>query len=222
MHGWFPENISTYGADVDRVFYLIYYIVSFWFVLTQVAIVYFIVRYRRRPGVPALHIRGDRWRELVWVLVPAAIVLVLDLGIDAAGARVWDAVKVHLPVGDVHLDVTARQFDWMITYPGVDGKLGTADDFTASELRVPRGKNIRVTLRSEDVLHSFFLPNTRLKQDAVPGRAIDVWFNATKTGTYELGCAELCGFGHYTMRADFIVETPEQYEEWVRKKSAGT
>ena len=220
MHGWFPENVSTYGADVDRVFYLIYYIVTFWFVLTQLAIVYFVVRYRRRPGVRAIPVRGDRWRELAWILVPAAVVLVLDLGIDAAGARVWDAVKVDLPRGDVHLAVTAKQFEWMVTYPGPDGKLGTADDFTLnSELRVPRGKDVRITLRSDDVVHSFFLPNTRLKQDAVPGRAIDVWFNATKPGTYELACAELCGFGHYTMRGKFVVDTPEDYERWLEQKS---
>jgi len=223
MHGWFPENISTYGADVDRVFFLIYYIVSFWFVLTQVAIIYFIIRYRRRPGVPAVYVRGDRLRQLAWILVPAAIVLVLDLGIDAAGARVWDTVRIHLPAGDLHLDVTAKQFEWMVTYPGPDGKLGTADDFTLnSELHVPRGRNIRVTLRSQDVVHSFFLPNTRLKQDAVPGRAIDVWFNVTKTGTYELACAELCGFGHYTMRGSFIVDTPEDYDRWVKKQSVHT
>jgi cytochrome c oxidase subunit 2 len=223
MDRWFPENISTYGADVDGVFYLIYYIVGFWFVLTQVAIIYFIVRYRRRSGARAVYVRGDRWRELSWIMVPAAIVLVLDLGIDAAGARVWDTVKTHLPAGDVHLDVTAKQFEWLVAYPGPDAQLGTADDFTVnSELHVPTGKDIRLTLRSQDVLHSFFLPNVRLKQDAVPGRSIDVWFNVTKPGTYELACAELCGFGHYTMRGQFIVHTPDDYERWVREQASKT
>jgi cytochrome c oxidase subunit 2 len=221
MERWFPENISTYGADIDAVFFLIYYIVGFWFVLTLVAILYFVVRYRRRPGEPAVYVRGDRWRELSWILVPAAIVLVLDLGIDAAGARVWDTVKTHLPTGDLHLDVTAKQFEWLITYPGLDGKLGTADDFVVnSELHVPTGKDIRVTLRAQDVLHSFFLPNVRLKQDVVPGRAIDVWFNVIKPGTYELACAELCGLGHYAMRGQFIVHTPADYERWVQEQSS--
>lgn len=223
MQRWFPENISTYGADIDGVFYLIYYIVSFWFVLTQLAIVYFVIRYRRGAGKRAVHVRGDRWRELSWILVPAAIVLVLDLGIDAAGARVWDTVKTHLPAGDVHLAVTAKQFEWLVTYPGADGKFGTSDDFTLnSELHVPMGKDVRVTLRSQDVVHSFFLPNTRLKQDAVPGRAIDVWFNVTKTGTYELACSELCGFGHYTMRGQLIVHTPADYDQWLRRRSSTT
>jgi cytochrome c oxidase subunit 2 len=218
MERWFPENISTFGGDIDGVFYLIYYIVGFWFVLTQVAIVYFILRFRRRVGIPARHVRGDRWRELAWIMVPAAIVLVLDLGIDAAGARVWDRVKTHIPAGDVHLDATGKQFEWLITYPGPDGRLGTPDDFTVnSELHVPAGKDVRVTLRSQDVLHSFFLPNARLKQDVVPGRAIDVWFNVTKPGEYELACSELCGFGHYTMRGKFIVHPAEEYERWVRE-----
>lgn len=223
MQRWFPENISTYGGDIDRVFYLIYYIVGFWFVLTLAALLYFVFRYRRRAQGRAAHVRGDRWRELSWILLPAAIVLVLDLGIDAAGARVWEAVKTHFPPGDVHLEVTGKQFNWIVTYPGPDGKLGTADDFTLdNELHVPVGRDIRLTLRSQDVLHSFFLPNVRLKQDAVPGRAIDMWFNATKTGTYELACAELCGFGHYTMRGKLIVGTPEEYDRWIRERSPRT
>ncbi len=218
MDRWFPENISTFGGDIDAVFWLVYYIVGFWFVLAQLVIAFCVLRYRRRPGTHAVHVRGDRWRELVWIMVPAAIILVLDVGIDAASARVWDRVKVHLPKGDVRLDVTAKQFEWLVTYPGPDGALGTADDFTVNgELHVPAGKDIRLTLRSQDVLHSFFLPNARLKQDAVPGRAIDVWFNVTKPGTYELACAELCGFGHYTMRGKFIVHTPEEYDRWARE-----
>jgi cytochrome c oxidase subunit 2 len=220
---WFPENISTYGADLDGVFYLILYIVGFWFVLAEVAILYFAFRYRRRPDRPAVYVRGDRWRELAWILVPAAVVLVLDLGIDAAGARVWDAVKTHVPRGDVHLEVVGRQFQWHVVYPGRDGTLGTPDDFAVDdELHVPVDRDIRVTLKSEDVLHSFFLPNVRLKQDAIPGRAIDVWFNATRPGTHELACAELCGFGHYTMRGRLIVHSREDYDEWVRARSPST
>jgi len=221
MHGWFPENISTFGADVDGVFYLIYYIVGFWFLLTQVAIFYLVIRFRRRAGQPAAYIRGDTWKQLSWILIPAAIVLVLDLGIDAAGARVWEEIKTRIPAGDVHLEINAKQFEWMITYPGADDQLGTADDFIVnSELHVPVDKDVRITLKSNDVVHSFFLPNVRLKQDVVPGRAIDVWFKVTKPGTYELACSELCGFGHYTMRGTFIVQTPEEYDRWVRAHSA--
>jgi len=220
MDHWFPESISTYGADVDGIFHLIYWIVGFWFVLTLGVLLYCVVRFRRRAGVPASHIRGERWRELAWIVVPAAIVLLLDLGIDAAGARVWDHVKTDLPPGDVHLAVTGKQFEWLITYPGPDAKLGTADDFTLnSQLHVPAGKDVRITLRAEDVLHSFFLPHVRLKQDAIPGRTIDMWFNATRPGTWELACAELCGFGHHTMRGTFVVHAPEEWEQWIRSRA---
>ncbi len=220
MYSWFPENISTYGGELDAVYYLIFYIVGAWFVAAQVAIIYFVWRFRKQKGQPAQYIRGDRLKELAWILVPAAIVLVLDLAIDAAGARVWDEVKIDIPEGDVQLEVTGKQFEWLIRYPGPDQKLGTDDDFTMdTELHVPVDKDIRITLRSEDVLHSFFLPNVRLKQDVVPGREIDVWFNATKTGNYELACAELCGLGHYTMRGELIVHDADEFETWVKDRS---
>jgi cytochrome c oxidase subunit 2 len=218
MQRFFPENISTFGGDVDGVILLIYYIVGFWFVLAETAILYFAFRYRRRPGQRAAYVTGARLRELAWVLVPAAIVLMLDLGIDAAGARVWDHVKRELPEDAVRLKLTAKQFEWTFTYPGPDGRLDTSDDFVVgTELHVPANTNVRLTMRSEDVLHSFFLPNARLKQDVVPGRAIDVWFNVTTPGTYEIACAELCGFGHYTMKGAFIVHTPEDYARWVQE-----
>lgn len=222
MHGWFPENISTYGADIDRVFYLILFIVAPWFLVTQLAILYFSIRYRQGRAEKARYLSGESWRQASWVLVPAAVVLLLDLGIDAAGAGVWHRVKLSMPADALHLDVTAKQFEWLITYPGPDGRLGTEDDFRLdTELHVPAGRNVRVTLRSQDVLHSFFLPNARLKQDVVPGRAIDAWFNVTRPGTYPLACAELCGLGHYTMKGSLIVHEPAEFERWVREKASG-
>lgn len=219
MHGWFPANIATFGADVDRLFYLIYYIVGAWFVVLQAALLWFIVRYRRRAHPTATHARGESRGELAWLLVPAALVLALDFSIDAASDTVWRAVKLDLPRGDLQLAVTAKQFAWTIDYPGRDGQLGTGDDFSLlSELHVPAGRDVRVTLRSSDVLHSFFLPNARLKQDAVPGRSIDLWFNLTTPGRYELACAELCGFGHYTMKGSLVVHAPADFEQWMAQQ----
>lgn len=221
MHEWFPRNISTYGADVDGVFFLVYWIVGVWFVLAQGALLYLIVRFRRRPGQPARYIAGDSWKQLAWVLVPALLVIVLDFGIDTASARVWERIKTYRPAGDVRMQLEAKQFEWLFLYPGPDGEPGNGDDFEINgELRVPVGKDIRITMRSKDVLHSFFLPNVRLKQDVVPGRAIDVWFQVTETGTYEIGCAELCGFGHYNMKGSFVVQTQEEYDAWVAQQSA--
>lgn len=219
MRRWFPENISTYGGEIDAVFTLIFYIVGFWFLLTEGALVFFMIRYRRRPDRRATYVRGERPAELAWLLVPAAIVLVLDLGIDVTGGRAWARVKEYLPAGGVDVRVTAKQFNWDITYPGPDGQFETGDDLTLeNELHVPVGQNVHVILRSSDVIHSFFLPNVRLKQDMLPGRTVTAWFNATKPGRYELGCAELCGFGHYTMRGFLTVHPAEEYQRWVREQ----
>lgn len=219
MLGWFPENISTFGGDIDGVFSLIYYIVGFWFLLTEAALFYFIFRYRKRADRGATYLRGDRWNELAWILVPAAIVLALDLGIDMASGPAWARVKEHQPPGGVEVHATGKQFNWEFTYPGPDGQFGTADDLTMdNELHVPAGQNVHLVLQSKDVIHSFFIPNVRLKQDVLPGRTIPAWFNATKPGQYEIACAELCGFGHYNMRGFLTVHEPSDYAHWIRER----
>ncbi len=219
MSNWFPENVSTYGADVDAMFYLIYYITAVWFVLTEGLILYFLFRYRRRPGQRAAYVQGDNLKQLAWILVPAAIVVVLDFWIDIRGAEVWAKIKGQMPESDLRLQVTGKQFNWEIVYPGPDGKLGTADDLQLdNELHVPAGKIVRIVLKSKDVIHSFFLPNLRLKQDTVPGREIEAWFEATKPGKYEIPCAELCGFGHSGMNGWLIVHAPEDYAKWVKER----
>lgn len=223
MLSWFPENVSTFGGDVDAVFSLIYYIVGFWFLLTEAVLLYFLIRYRRRAGRAATYSRGDRGSEMAWVLIPAAIVLVLDLGIDVTGASVWARIKEQQPEGGVQVAVTGKQFNWNFTYPGPDGKLETADDVTIeNELHVPVGQNVQLTLRATDVIHSFFIPNVRLKQDVLPGRTIKAWFNVTKPGHYEIACAELCGFGHYNMRGFLIVHEADDYQQWLKQQGAST
>jgi cytochrome c oxidase subunit 2 len=202
MSSWFPENVSTFGADVDGIFWLIFYITTVWFLLTEGLIIYFIWRYRRKPGRKAIYAPGDSWAQLAWVLVPMAIVVVLDLIIDIRGAEVWAKVKQRRPPSDFIVRAVGKQFNWNFVYPGVDGKLDTDDDLiTDNELHIPIGKPIHVLLSSKDVIHSFFLPHFRLKQDALPGREIPVWFEATKLGAFEIPCAELCGFGHSGMKA---------------------
>src|SRR5439155_1502252 len=121
------------------------------------------------------------------------------------------------PPGDVQMRVTAQRFTWGVQYPGPDGQFDTADDVHLNEeLHVPVDKVVHITLTSKDVIHSFFLPNLRLKQDAMPGRSIALWFQATKAGVYPLPCAELCGFGHTGMMGRLVVHTPEEYEVWVK------
>jgi cytochrome c oxidase subunit 2 len=134
----------------------------------------------------------------------------------------WADIKWRQPPSDFNVIVTAKQFNWEIAYPGPDGKLETDDDVVLdNDLHVPVNKTVRIALRSKDVIHSFFVPSFRLKQDAVPGRNIPVWFKATQTGKYELPCAELCGFGHSGMKGWVFVHDQAEYDAWATEKKVG-
>jgi cytochrome c oxidase subunit 2 len=223
MLSWLPDNVSTYGADIDALFALIYYITGIAFLLTQGTLLLFLFLYRRQRGQRATYVAGNRWGELTWILVPCALVLVLDLWIDARGTETWNKVKGQVPPADLQVRVIGKQFNWEMVYPGPDGQFSTEDDLVVeNELHVPTEKVVEVMLESRDVIHSFFLPHLRLKQDAVPGRKIPAWFVATKPGRYEIPCAELCGFGHSGMNGSLIVHTPEEYQQWVQERWPST
>lgn len=219
ISGWFPENVSSFGGEIDALFRLILYVTGAWFILTEGLILFFLLRYRRREGRRAAYVAGDNLRQLAWILVPCLIVLLLDLWLDFRGAEVWAKIKGQIPPSDFHVQVTGKQFNWEILYPGPDKEFGTADDvLMENELHVPASRVVRVILKSKDVIHSFFLPNLRLKQDAVPGRAITAWFEATKPGKYPLPCAELCGFGHTGMNGWLFAHSPEDYAKWAKQQ----
>jgi cytochrome c oxidase subunit 2 len=211
MLRWLPEDVSTFGREIDSLFYLIYYITAVTFILVTVLMVVFLILYRRKEGRRAVYSHGNTTLEIIWTIIPAAILIVLSF----MSVSTWAKVKRHAPESDFELQVAAKQFNWEVVYPGPDGKLNTEDDVKFdNDLHVPVNKVVRVHLTSKDVIHSFFLPNLRLKQDAVPGRSILVWFEATKPGKYELPCAELCGFGHSGMKGWLYVHTPEEYAKW--------
>jgi len=219
MMRWLPENVSTYGGDIDALLSFIYSLTLFWFFLTIGLIGVFLVVYRRRDGRRATYVQGERFAEAAWILIPAAIVLVLDLWIDIRGSDAWAKVKGRIPPTTYHVEVIGKQFNWEIVYPGPDGKFGTADDLKLdNELHVPVNQVIHGKLKSKDVIHNFFLPNLRFKQDAVPGREQDFWFQVTKPGKYEMPCAELCGFGHSGMNGYLYVHTPEDYQQWLKER----
>jgi cytochrome c oxidase subunit II len=211
MLRWLPEDVSTFGREIDSLFYLIYYITAVTFILVTVLMVVFLIMYRHKEGRRAIYSHGNTTLEIIWTIVPAAILIVLSF----MSVSTWAKVKRHVPESDFELHVAAKQFNWEVVYPGSDGKLNTEDDVKFdNDLHVPVNKVVRVHLTSKDVIHSFFLPSLRLKQDAVPGRTILVWFEATKPGKYELPCAELCGFGHSGMKGWLYVHTPEEYAKW--------
>jgi len=223
MLSWLPENVSTFGGDLDSIFRLIYYIVGVWFVATQAFLIFCLIRYRRREGRRSSHFSGHTLSQAAWILIPCAVVLVLDLWIDYRSHDVWAKVKLTAPKADVVVQITAKQFNWIVTYPGPDGKLGTKDDKKVdNDLHVPVNKVVHVVLRGEDVIHSFYLPHLRLKQDVVPGRNIRAWFQATRPGKFEMPCAELCGFGHSGMKGWLYVHGEADYKEWVQKQWPGS
>jgi cytochrome c oxidase subunit 2 len=189
-------------------------------VLVEVGVVTFAIRYRGRPGRKAFYTHGSTRAEVIWTAIPA--VTMVALGLVSNHYWVWIKNKKSVPPNAIHMGVHAKQFEWQVTYGGADGKLGTDDDFTVrNQLHVPVNQPVAVELTSEDAIHSFFVPEFRLKQDAVPGMEITAWFEATKIGEYELGCAELCGMGHYKMRARVFVHSPEDYQAWLTKQAAG-
>ncbi len=212
-HLYFPHDISTFGPTIDLIFEVIFWITAITWIAVTAAMVIFLVRYRHREGRKATYIEGNSRLELVWTTITAVIMVALAL----ASRSTWAEIKEHGPPGEVFYKVTAKQFNWEITYPGPDGRLGTADDVTIdNDLHVPVNKVVAIDLASKDVIHSFFVPNMRLKQDAVPGRIIHVWFEATEVGQYAIPCAELCGFGHSGMQGTLYVQSQEDYEKWLK------
>jgi len=214
MMRWLPENVSTFGDEIDSLFYIIYYLTGAAFILVTVLMIVFLIMYRHREGRKAVYTHGNTALELTWTIIPAVIFVALSF----MSVTTWGKVKSQAPPSDFQVQVTAKQFNWEIVYPGPDGKLATEDDFkTDNDLHVPVHKVVHVILKSTDVIHSFFLPHLRVKQDAVPGRDILVWFEATKPGKYELPCAELCGFGHSGMRGWLYVDSAEDYQKWAQE-----
>ena len=218
MNWILPPGVSTFSAEIDAIYYMILVITGIAFVVTEVALVVFLIRYRARPGRRAIYTHGSTKAEIIWTAVPAVTVVIIGL----LSASVWENIKGRnsVPEGAYPIGVHAQQFEWMMTYPGADGTLGTSDDFEVrNQLHVPVDQPVVVMLTAEDVIHSFFIPQFRVKQDAMPGMPQRVWFEATEPGDYELACAELCGLGHYRMRASVTVHTAEDYQRWMSEQA---
>jgi cytochrome c oxidase subunit 2 len=216
---WLPKDVSEHGKEIDSLFYFILALTGIVFIVTEMLLFWFIWKYdaAARGEEKATYIHGSHTLEVVWTIIPA--VLMLFLAIYQMNA--WADIKMRRPVMTPTVEVVARQFEWRLRYPGRDGELGTPDDlFLVNDLHVPVNEDVLVQLKSMDVLHSFFLPNLRIKQDAVPGMKIPVWFKATETGQYDLVCAELCGWGHYKMKGRITIESRDDFDAWLERKYA--
>ncbi len=210
-----PQNLAAGRMAIDETYYIILVLTGIAFVLVEAGILWFVFRYRNRE---ADYGHGNSTAEIIWTAIPA--IAMVWLGIHSGG--IWSEIKGAEAVPDDAFDVgvTARQFEWMVTYPGADGEVGTPDDFTIrNDLRIPVDRPVSVKLRSEDVIHSFFLPFMRVKQDAVPGMTTRTWFEAAETGDFQIACAELCGLGHYRMAASVAVLQPDSFRTWYESRT---
>ena len=202
---------SSYAGDVDQLVWLVTFLVGFWFIAAEVMFFWLIFRFRKKEGVRGQYITGKEKHLKQWINIPHALVLVFDVFIIIAAIRVWVHVKQTLPPADRTVRVTSQQWAWTFQDPGADDSLDTADDvYTTDELHLEVGKTYHFRLESKDVLHSFFIPAFRMKQDAVPGRIYTGWFKPTREGEYDILCAEICGIGHGVMGAKLVVENAEQ------------
>jgi cytochrome c oxidase subunit 2 len=223
---WFPANVSTFGPDIDRLFNLILYMVGFTFIVTEGALVWFVWKYSAKRHDKGAFTHGNHKLEMIWTAIPA--LALLFIAFSQMGA--WATVKFKsgfpqegstYTVENPICEVMASQFDWRFRYPGADGELGTVDDLeTPFEMVVPVNEAVVVLLRSRDVIHSFFVPEFRVKQDALPGHTIPVWFEVHTEGVYDLVCAELCGWGHYKMAGRVRVVSREEYDQWLEELEA--
>ena len=199
---------------------------------------------RRSLGIDLAALTDDlRKKFKIRDTVKGIIILGVDIGIFALGESQWFKAWGAAPPDALLVEATGEQFMWTFRYPGDDGAFGLLapelisatntlgldpkdppgkdDVISVNQLHLPAGKPVRLRLRSRDVIHSLFLPHFRIKQDAVPGMEIEVWFQPMKPGSYEIACAQLCGLGHYRMRAFVTVESDDAFNKWKKEMTGG-
>lgn len=233
---WFPTSISEHGPAYDRQFILTMVVVGIAFVSAQAALGYAVWRFRDTgEGTRAVYSHGNNRMEILWTGVTAAIFITVAL----LGQRVWWNLHMQgAPAGSNQVRVLAQQFQWNFHYAGPDGKFGrtdprkisdesinyigldsadpaSADDSVTQTLVTQVGRPVELNLAARDVTHSFWVPQLRFKQDAVPGLDVKVHFTPQTVGQYEIACAELCGQQHYKMRSYMLVVPPEEYDSLV-------
>ncbi len=236
-----PHAAEGYGDRVDALYYFIYWVTGLTFVGVQGTLLYFCWRYREHEGnTEGIYSHGSHKLEVIWTITPAVMLIFLALIQQSA----WMDIKTRFPKvaptdgseAPLRIQILGRQFNWFFRYAGPDNKFDTFDDYVSASLVIPKGRTVLAQIRSEDVLHSFFLPYHRVKQDTVPGLTIPIWFHSSMTSneyalkhnkpligpnpwTFEVACAELCGQGHTRMRAVMKVLSVDAFEAWEKKNT---
>jgi cytochrome c oxidase subunit II len=235
-----PATITSVGQLVDQQYFLTLCVTGVVFILSQLGLAYAIWRFRDR-GQPAHFTRGSNTLEMIWTT--ATIVLFLGLGL--MGRKAWAEVRfTPAEQNAVQVEVTTNQFVFNFRYPGPDGKFGRLDpkqvsastgnalgvdendpagkdDIVVPTLTVPVDHQVELLIRSQDVIHNFYVRELRLQQDAVPGMVIPIHFTANQIGRYEIMCTQLCGLGHYRMRSFLDVVSEADYQTFLKQQQQG-
>jgi cytochrome c oxidase subunit 2 len=197
-----PAKASTMAGNVDALFVFLVLLASLVSIAIFTMIFVFAVRFRRRPGVRAEQIEGSTPLELTWSIVPLGIFMMIFLW----GAVIYFQERTP-PQGATEVYVVAKQWMWKLQHQEGQREI--------NELHIPVGQDVKMIMTSQDVIHSFYVPAFRIKQDVLPGRYTTAWFHATKAGTYHLFCAEYCGTQHSGMIGQVVVMEPAQYQSWL-------
>jgi cytochrome c oxidase subunit 2 len=201
---WLSEA-SGHAAAVDRLFASVTVLVLLLSAPVFILTLTFAVKYRRgRPADRRPAPNRNVWLEVSWAVIP----FVLLVGFYVRATQLY-AELYQPPAGALQIDVVAKQWMWKFQHPEGQAEINA--------LHVPAGQAVALTMASQDVIHSLYIPVLRIKQDVVPGRYTHIWFKADKPGAYALTCAEFCGTNHSTMGGHFIVMTPEDYAEWLQR-----
>ena len=237
---WFPEVASRHGEGIDAMISFVFIATGVMFVIGHVVLALFIWQGSRRDAVSSRLATSQQERRVA-ITLGLVMAIAAEGGVLAIGLPVFNEYYGDIPADAVKVIVTGQQFAWNNHYPGDDGVFGrtdvalitptnavgldtsdpaAADDFVAiNQLTVPVDRPVQITLRALDVIHSFFLPHHRVKQDAVPGMSIPVWFVPTREGRFEIPCAELCGLGHYRMQGYLNVVSQAEYDAWLDEQA---
>lgn len=218
-----PEDISTNGHLITWLFNYTTYVNLFWFALVCIGLFGFSLVYSAKRHKKPFYTHGtEKKHYFITAFIGLAVFLSVDMVITKVTTRDLKENFWNFPADDdsevIKVQVLAQQWLWNIRYAGADGEFNTADDVvTINDFRVPVNKRVMIEMTSKDVIHAFYLPNARIKADAIPGRYAKLWFELTKVGKYDIACAEMCGTHHYLMQARMTVLSQEDFDAWKKE-----